>query len=262
MAGLKICTRCRAISARRRRRISSSLLPENIGPTITSIQPILPLTMSTFAPQFDSPSIPEVMNLDRAALTNRAGCPHGSRAVHLCIIERGEGGNRGDAKRFLPGNQVVRQDSPSSLRVTDSIHIGKAVDGHGKLDAVVENFADERLRKLDPARAAVVASRAIRNISPALQENAAARVGRHIGMPPRGNGRSCLENDIESSFQSDEVIPEQAVLLRNLRKRFGALPRATHQFFLGRRCGPYTASHFHSNQLEFGAGGKRWGENF
>src|SRR6267143_1926862 len=50
MAGLKICTRCRAISARRSRRISSSLLPENIGPTTTSIQPILPLTMSTFAP--------------------------------------------------------------------------------------------------------------------------------------------------------------------------------------------------------------------
>src|SRR5207245_7132746 len=41
------CTRWRAISARRRRRISSSLLPENIGPTTTSIQPILPLTMST-----------------------------------------------------------------------------------------------------------------------------------------------------------------------------------------------------------------------
>src|SRR5205809_5538108 len=50
MAGLKICTRWRAISARRRRRISSSLLPENIGPTTTSIQPILPLTMSTVAP--------------------------------------------------------------------------------------------------------------------------------------------------------------------------------------------------------------------
>src|SRR5258708_29396363 len=47
MAGLKICTRCRAISARRNRRISSSLLPENIGPTTTSIQPMLPLTMST-----------------------------------------------------------------------------------------------------------------------------------------------------------------------------------------------------------------------
>ena len=34
-------------SARRRRRISSSLLPENMGPTITSIQPMFPFTMST-----------------------------------------------------------------------------------------------------------------------------------------------------------------------------------------------------------------------
>src|ERR1700749_4989699 len=42
MAGLKICTRWRAISARRSRRISSSLLPLNIGPQTTSIQPRLP----------------------------------------------------------------------------------------------------------------------------------------------------------------------------------------------------------------------------
>src|SRR5216683_3103789 len=49
MTGLKICTRWRAISARRSRRINSSLLPENIGPTIPSIQPMLPLTMSTLA---------------------------------------------------------------------------------------------------------------------------------------------------------------------------------------------------------------------
>ena len=40
-AGLKICTRWRAICARRRRRISSSLLPLNMLPTMTSIQPWL-----------------------------------------------------------------------------------------------------------------------------------------------------------------------------------------------------------------------------
>src|SRR5947209_7971420 len=42
MMGLNICTRWRAISARRSRRISSSLLPLNIGPQITSTQPRLP----------------------------------------------------------------------------------------------------------------------------------------------------------------------------------------------------------------------------
>src|ERR1041385_2606095 len=46
MAGLKTCTRLRAIMARRRRRMSSSLLPENIGPQITSIHPMLPVTIS------------------------------------------------------------------------------------------------------------------------------------------------------------------------------------------------------------------------
>ncbi len=39
MAGLKICTVCRAICARRSRRMSSSLLPLNMLPVITSIQP-------------------------------------------------------------------------------------------------------------------------------------------------------------------------------------------------------------------------------
>ena len=39
--GLKIWTRCRAICARRSRRMSSSLLPLNMLPQITSIQPKL-----------------------------------------------------------------------------------------------------------------------------------------------------------------------------------------------------------------------------
>ena len=39
MRGLKICTRWRAIWARRMRRISSSLLPLNMLPVMTSIQP-------------------------------------------------------------------------------------------------------------------------------------------------------------------------------------------------------------------------------
>jgi hypothetical protein len=39
IAGLKICTFCRAICARRSRRMSSSLFPLNMLPTMTSIQP-------------------------------------------------------------------------------------------------------------------------------------------------------------------------------------------------------------------------------
>src|SRR5512140_2425963 len=39
MAGLKTCTFCRAIVARTSRRISSSVLPLNIEPQITTIEP-------------------------------------------------------------------------------------------------------------------------------------------------------------------------------------------------------------------------------
>src|SRR5438874_3131960 len=46
IAGLNTCTRFLAIIARRRRRIRSSLFPENIGPQMTSIQPRFPVTIS------------------------------------------------------------------------------------------------------------------------------------------------------------------------------------------------------------------------
>src|SRR4051812_37932089 len=49
MMGLNTCTRFRAMVARRRRRINSSLLPENMGPQTTSIQPIFPVMTSIFS---------------------------------------------------------------------------------------------------------------------------------------------------------------------------------------------------------------------
>jgi hypothetical protein len=39
MIGLKTCTRCRAMTERRSRRISSSDFPENMPPAMISIQP-------------------------------------------------------------------------------------------------------------------------------------------------------------------------------------------------------------------------------
>src|SRR6516164_9410671 len=99
MAGLKICTRWRAISARRNLRINSSLLPENIGPTTTSIQPMLPLTMSTSAPL-------AVL----AELTNRffqlpGGTSLGMRRsffpVHSLVVKGGKGGDQRDTEGLL-----------------------------------------------------------------------------------------------------------------------------------------------------------------
>src|SRR5437868_3086527 len=75
MVGLNTSTRLRAIIARRRRRISSSLLPENIGPQITSIQPTLPVTMSIGIAQDDivQGSLPSC----RVSLPDAQGQGHG-----------------------------------------------------------------------------------------------------------------------------------------------------------------------------------------
>src|ERR1700757_3758501 len=105
MAGLKICTRWRAISARRRRRISSSLLPENIGPTTTSIQPMLPLTMS---PQ-------RLLERPYAKLSRTCrGAQLGGRLVHLHIVERCEGRNHCQAERLLARDEIVAQNAPGA----------------------------------------------------------------------------------------------------------------------------------------------------
>src|SRR5713101_6616642 len=110
MTGLKICTRCRAISARRSRRINSSLLPENIGPTITSIQPMLPLTMSTAAPA--SYSYANTFGCENSASHHRAArtnqtVPMSFVAIDGGIEERSEGVDHGDAEGVLAGDEVA-----------------------------------------------------------------------------------------------------------------------------------------------------------
>src|SRR5262249_12785118 len=152
------------------------------------------------------------------------------------------------------GNQIVGQHAPGALAVTDTAQAGEAVDGHGELDTIIKDFADERLREFDPAGAAVVASRSIRNIRPAFEEDAPARVWRHIGMPTGRERRTGFENDIKATLQSDEIVPEQAVLLRNLGESLGALTRAAHQFFLRGGRVAYAAVHFNTNKFKLRAG--------
>src|SRR5436190_3141191 len=84
MAGLKTCTRFRAMVARRRRRINSSLLPENIGPQTTSIQPRLPVTISTLVSQVERLAAPGNRHRKVIALLKQLGQSllRGSLTVH------------------------------------------------------------------------------------------------------------------------------------------------------------------------------------
>src|SRR5260370_21255714 len=102
IAVLKICTRAPAIPVLRNRRINSSLFPENIGPTTTSIQPIFPLTISTLAP---------------SSLSYLGDCAF---AIRVQIEERREGGNQRNAKRFLSRNFIRAQHSPCALLIANS----------------------------------------------------------------------------------------------------------------------------------------------
>src|ERR1700682_439049 len=180
MAGLKICTRCRAISARRKRRISSSLFPENMGPTTTSIQPILPLTMSTL---FLLRSVPVPL----CDLRSRTGSPNDLLtllpclpktqlrrgalcAIQLRVVEWRKRRNHRHAKRFLPRNQITRQHAPRPLRVAYAGSIRTLVDRHRQLHAFLQHLVGHRFWTLYPARQAKISALAIRHVSPTLQK--------------------------------------------------------------------------------------------
>ena len=105
----------------------------------------------------------------------RSGSADGCGAVHLCIIERGESGDHGDAESFLAANEIARKNAPGASSVANPPHSGEAVDSYGELGAVFEDFADERFRQLDAAGTTIVAVRAVRNVGPAFEEDAAAR---------------------------------------------------------------------------------------
>src|SRR5215510_294011 len=158
MAGLKICTRCRAISARRKRRISSSLLPENIGPTTTSIQPIFPLTMSTLSPPAG--------NLFRRR----------NATIHLGIIERRERRNHRQAEGILARDQVSAEHAPSTLCVANSNFSRKAIDRSGKFHAAIHHFFGDRRGNFDASRPPKESAKSVAHVRPTLQKHAACAV--------------------------------------------------------------------------------------
>src|SRR5262252_3860905 len=201
MAGLKICTRCRAISARRSRRISSSLLPENIGPTTTSIHPMLPFTMSTqslLAQQ--KPSRPRSCR----------------RPVHLCIVERCKGRNHCQTERFLARNQVAGQHAPSSLPVPNANFARKAINSRRKFHPANEHLFGQRFRQFDTSRAPEVPASTVGNIGPALQEYAMDSVFHH---------------HVEPALEADKEPRGRTAILQPSRERLRSLPRSAHQLF-------------------------------
>src|ERR1700730_18460864 len=156
MAGLKICTRWRAISARRKRRINSSLLPENIGPTTTSIQPMLPFTISTLAP----PSLATKIDWCPPLRVHRLP----QAAIHFSAIKRSEGGDDGNSNGLLARDQIARQNAPGALRIADAACTGQGVDGDTQFDALFENFVGQSFGNLHAARTPIVADAATADV--------------------------------------------------------------------------------------------------
>src|SRR5580704_8381583 len=143
MTGLNIWTRCFAISARRNRRMSSSLLPENIGPTTTSIQPMLPFTMSTlWSPGARLAHCPVKIEPARTQSRIKSCCKGKRHLFHAGVAGPGleilrinrviekwrkRMDHRGP-KCFLPGDQIACEDAPGPLRVTDAAAPGERIN--------------------------------------------------------------------------------------------------------------------------------------
>src|SRR5271166_2809610 len=125
MEGLNTCTRFRAILARRRRRINSSLLPENIGPQITSIQPILPVIKSILRSASDAHAPAWSVFANHHSILNRFGIAFngdgGYRGVWRGGRKSGEAGSKlvlGEFHRLARSQQLRRPDL--GLKAADS----------------------------------------------------------------------------------------------------------------------------------------------
>src|SRR6266550_1507312 len=190
----------------------------------------------------------------------QTGGAHGFGTVHPRIIERSKGSNHGDAKRFLPTDEIARKDAPGALRVANAHHAGKPIDGRGQLGAILKNFASESPGEFDAARTAVVTARAIRYVSPTFEKHAAARALRQIRIPPCGERRRGFLDYVEAPFQADEVMPLQSVLLRDFDQRLRTMAGAAHKFFVRQRSmtdPESTSSATSSNSVAGGKHGER-----
>src|ERR1700733_13510440 len=128
--------------------MSSSLLPENIGPTTTSIQPMLPFTMSTrWSPgarlAHCSVKIQTARTRSKSKSAAKESCTYfhaelvGTTLeilrVSRAIEKRREGIDHRNPKSLLARDQILREDAPGALRVTYAAASGERINRFRKL---------------------------------------------------------------------------------------------------------------------------------
>src|SRR6266571_6754156 len=146
--GFTISARCPAISARRRRRISSSLLPLNIGPHTTSSHPPRSgnkrITARTLAGRSDgllravegpAGKEPEADDPERAPL------PHDGEVAEI-VLEH-------DARRLLDRDAGIDRDRVRGHPLADARLRGAGPRGHGTHEVTLGDDADDPREVLD-----------------------------------------------------------------------------------------------------------------
>src|SRR5215217_3931682 len=157
-SGLKTCTFCRAILARRRRRMSSSDLPENIEPAITSTQPTFPR--------------------DGGGASSWLTCATSSSILVVCyfssgiifrIVKRCESSDQRKLKTHRSRHQIAREYAPRALLASQISTTSNFVDHKTKLASTFDHFFHEFRRDCNRRRSSKRASLTVRRVSPAAQ---------------------------------------------------------------------------------------------
>src|SRR5262249_49316989 len=147
--------------------------------------------------------------------------------VHLSIIKRRERCDDCNAKSFLARNQVMSQNAPGAMPITDAHDTGKSVDRIGELDSAVQDLMRECTRDFDRSRPAEVAVLAVGDVGPAFQKNT-RRGSFRIKSSARDGG---LVDEVETAFEADEIVPAALFPMVETEERFRAQAGAAHQFF-------------------------------
>ena len=148
------------------------------------------------------------MKIDGCALTRLRS----RLSVNRAIKKRREGVDDGDPESILSRDEIAGEDAPRALRVANAVASGKFVNGFGQLQAVVHHTFYERFGKDNTAGLAEKAPpSSIAYVRPVLEKN---------------KSRIAVSNDVQASFEADEVFPRLILFTRDMYQDFSALARA------------------------------------